>query len=216
MQITYFPPDGSPSSHATGAWEFGYALDGRAVIDVWQVPGRDTLAGAPRSADQECGLCVRIWDAGLQLWRFTFHGTAHGRLIHMYAREIDDEIVMEQAEGGDLVRWIFSDVRPESFHWRSRRSADGGASWRLQQRVRADRAARQPQQVIRIRHDKPSSSDQHGGERAGQQERSEREMRLPGRAPGGDEAHPGDGGEQVPEEQPGSQRAGAEPAQVQA
>ena len=139
--ITYYPPDGSPSSHATGTWEFGYALDGRAVIDVWQVPGRDTLAGAPRAADQECGLCVRIWDPGLQLWRFTFHGTAHGHLIHMYAREIDDEIVMEQAQGGDLIRWIFSDIRPESFRWRSQRSTDGGAHWRLEQQVRADRAA---------------------------------------------------------------------------
>jgi hypothetical protein len=141
MHITYDPPDGSPGSRATGTWEFGYALDGRAVIDVWQVPGRDTLAGAPRAADQECGLCVRIWDPCLQLWRFTFHGTAHGHLIHMYAREIDDEIVMEQAQGGDLIRWIFSDIQPESFRWRSQRSTDGGASWRLEQQVRADRAA---------------------------------------------------------------------------
>jgi len=139
--ITYYPPDGSPGSHATGTWEFGYALDGRAVIDVWQVPGRDTLAGAPRAADQECGLCVRIWDPCLQLWRFTFHGTAHGDLIHMYAREIGDEIIMEQAEGGDLIRWIFSDIRPQSFRWHNQRSTDGGAHWRLEQQVRADLAA---------------------------------------------------------------------------
>ena len=91
------------------------------MIDVWQVPGRDRLAGAPRAAGQECGLCVRIWDPGLQLWRFTFHGTAHGHLIHMYARVIGDEIVMEQAQGGDLLRWIFSDIGPESFRWRSQR-----------------------------------------------------------------------------------------------
>ena len=141
MRITYYPPDGSPNSRATGTWEFSYALDGRAVIDVWQVPGRDTLAGAPRGADQESGLCVRIWDPSLQLWRFTFHGTAHGHLIHMYAREIGEEMVMERAEGGDLVRWIFFDIGPESFHWRSQRSTDGGVSWRLEQLVRADRAA---------------------------------------------------------------------------
>jgi hypothetical protein len=140
MHITYYPPDGAPSSRATGTWEFGYALDGRAVIDVWKVPGRDTLAGAPRRADQESGLCVRIWDPRLQLWRFTFHGTAHGHLIHMYAREIGDEIVMERAGGGDLIRWIFSNIGPESFHWRSQRSTDGGASWRLEQQVWADRA----------------------------------------------------------------------------
>jgi hypothetical protein len=59
----------------------------------------------------------------------------------MYAREIDDEIVMEQAQGGDLIRWIFSDIRPQSFRWHSQRSTDGGANWRLEQQVRADRAA---------------------------------------------------------------------------
>jgi hypothetical protein len=139
-RITYHPADGSPDLHVTGAWEFGYALDGRAVIDVWQVPGRDCLGGVARAADQECGLCVRIWDPRLQLWRFTFHGTARGDLIHMYAREIGDEIVMERADGGDLVRWVFSDVRPESFRWRSERSNDGGASWRLEQSVQADNA----------------------------------------------------------------------------
>lgn len=141
IRISYRSPDGSPARHATGEWEFGYALDGRAVIDVWQVPGRDALAGAARGADQECGLCVRIWDPRLQLWRCTFHGTAHGDLIHMFARVIDDEIVMERAAGGQLVRWIFSDIRPDSFHWRSERSADGGGSWRLEQQVDADRAA---------------------------------------------------------------------------
>jgi hypothetical protein len=58
----------------------------------------------------------------------------------MYAREIDDEMVMERADGSDLVRWVFSDVRPESFGWRSERSSDGGASWRLEQSVRASKA----------------------------------------------------------------------------
>jgi hypothetical protein len=38
----------------------------------------------------------------------------HGHLIHMYARQIEDEIVREQAECGDLVRWIFSGIRPGS------------------------------------------------------------------------------------------------------
>lgn len=140
--VTYLAADGSPARHADGDWEFGYALEGRAVIDVWQVPGREALAGAPRSPDQECGLCVRIWNAGLQLWRFTFHGTARGDVVHMFAREIGDEIVMEGAESGELVRWVFSDIDAESFSWRSEHSQDGGRTWRRQQDVRARRALR--------------------------------------------------------------------------
>ncbi|MFF5019392.1 hypothetical protein [Streptomyces sp. NPDC001165] len=57
----------------------------------------------------------------------------------MYARQIDDEIVMERAAGSDLVRWTFTDITAETFHWRNERSADGGHTWRLDQEVSARR-----------------------------------------------------------------------------
>lgn len=139
MQITYYPANGSPARHITGEWEFGYALEGRAVIDVWQWPRRDELDNTVRSPDQECGLCVRIWDPRLQLWRFTFHGTARGDVLHMYARQIGDEIVMERAAGGDLIRWTFTDIRTETFRWKNERSTTGGRTWRLDQEVTAHR-----------------------------------------------------------------------------
>ncbi|OMI35783.1 hypothetical protein [Streptomyces sparsogenes] len=138
-RITYYPTDGSPARHVSGEWEFGYALEGRAVLDVWRWPGREELLASGRAPDQECGLCVRIWDPRLQLWRFTFHGTAHGDLVHMYARQIDDEIVMERAAGGDLVRWTFTDITAAAFHWRNERSTDGGHTWRLDQEADARR-----------------------------------------------------------------------------
>ncbi|MFD8598562.1 hypothetical protein ACFV1L_26515 [Kitasatospora sp. NPDC059646] len=137
--ITYHPADGSPAHRVSGEWEFGYALEGRAVLDVWRWPGQQDLAGADRAADQECGLCVRIWDPRLQLWRFTFHGTARGDQVQMYARRIGDEIVMERATGTALVRWTFADITADAFHWRNERSSDGGATWRLDQEVSARR-----------------------------------------------------------------------------
>ncbi|HEY2950158.1 MAG TPA: hypothetical protein VGJ53_17455 [Micromonosporaceae bacterium] len=139
IRITQYSPDGSAPRHADGDWEFGYALEGRAVIDVWRVPSRAALAGAPRAAGQECGLCVRIWDPRLQLWRFTFHGTAHGDQVQMLARQIADEMVMERAEDGRLIRWIFADISKGSFSWRSETSCDGGRTWRLDQQVHATR-----------------------------------------------------------------------------
>ena len=60
------------------------------------------------------------------------------------------------------------------------------------------------------------TAEQHGSERAGQQERAEREVRPSRGQLHGDEGHAGDSGECVPEEQPGGQRTEAEPAQVQA
>jgi hypothetical protein len=128
-----------PARHAEGDWEFAYALEGRAVIDVWQVPGRRVLGGAARAPQQECGLCVRIWDPRLQLWRFTFHGTACGDVVHMYAREVGNEMILERAEGGELIRWIFAEIRADSFSWRGEISRDGGRTWRLEQEVSARR-----------------------------------------------------------------------------
>jgi hypothetical protein len=137
--ITVHPAGGSPPRHAAGEWEFGYALEGRAVIDVWQVPPRDELADGQRQPSQEIGLCVRIWDPRLQLWRFTFHGTAYGAVVHMLARQVGDEMVLEQADVGRLTRWIFSDIGPTFFSWRSEVSTDGGAMWRLEQELTASR-----------------------------------------------------------------------------
>ncbi|MGR7001967.1 hypothetical protein ACU686_34670 [Yinghuangia aomiensis] len=138
-RITYHPADGAPPYSVSGAWEFGYALDGRAVIDVWRRPALDDAPAEGRAPDRESGLCVRIWDPRLQLWRFTFHGTAHGDAVHMYARRIGDEIVMERARGGTLVRWIFADVTADAFHWRNERSTDRGHTWHLDQEVHARR-----------------------------------------------------------------------------
>ncbi|MGW1512402.1 hypothetical protein [Streptomyces sp. NPDC002394] len=138
-RITYHPADGSPARTVDGAWEFGYALEGRAVLDVWQWPAREDLPAEGRAADQECGLCVRVWDPRLQLWRFTFHGTSRGDVVQMYARRVGDEIVMERAVGGDFVRWTFGRITADTFHWRNERSTDGGRTWRLDQEVEARR-----------------------------------------------------------------------------
>lgn len=140
-RIRYFPADGSPPRLAEGEWEFGLALEGRAVIDVWQVPRRSALGDGHRSPSQECGLCVRIWDPRLRLWRFTFHSTATSLAIQMYARRIGDDIVMERADGSDLIRWTFTAIRQDAFQWRNERSRDGGHTWTLEQDVDARRVA---------------------------------------------------------------------------
>ncbi|GAA3290664.1 hypothetical protein Dvina_19180 [Dactylosporangium vinaceum] len=113
---------------AEGSWTFVDALDGRAVLDEWRV-------------GPEIGLCVRIWDERLRLWRFTFHSTATSVVIHMYARTVRDEIVLERAEADRLERWVFHTIQPDTFRWRSD-VAYGGAPWQTIQTVEAVRAAR--------------------------------------------------------------------------
>ena len=136
MSIRYLPL-GQPVRTAQGEWEFSYALEGRAVIDVWQVPPRDqVLSGSPTA---ECGLCVRIYDPGLDAWRFTFHGPVNRRQIDMVCRVVGDEIVQERSdETGDL-RWIFYDIEKNRFSWRAERRAAGAEDWRIEQYIFAER-----------------------------------------------------------------------------
>ena len=110
-----------------GSWTFIDALDGRAVLDEWRV-------------GPEIGLCVRIWDERMRLWRFTFHSTATSVVIHMYARTIGDEIILERAEADQLERWVFHTIQPDTFSWRSDVSR-GGGPWTTVQTVDAVRMA---------------------------------------------------------------------------
>lgn len=136
--VSYLRPDGSPGRQITGEWEFSYALDGRAVVDVWRVPA-GTIPCA--DAQREVGLCVRIWDPRLQLWRFTFHSTATTTVIHMYARQVGPEIVLERAEADRIERWVFHDIQPATFSWRNEISHNGGP-WQTVQTVRAQRTTK--------------------------------------------------------------------------
>jgi hypothetical protein len=136
--IIYFPLLGA-ERRVEGEWEFGYALEGRAVIDVWQVPPRAQLGGLERTTGQECGLCVRVYDPRLKLWRFTFHGPVLGVTINMLAFEVGPDIVQERFHNGRCERWIFSDISENRFLWRSVTSTDGGVNWRTNQTVEARR-----------------------------------------------------------------------------
>ncbi len=136
--ITYFPLHG-PERREKGEWTFGYALEGRAVIDVWQVPPRAQLREVSGLTSRECGLCVRVYDPRLKLWRFTFHGPVHQVTINMLAFAVGPDIVQERFHNGDRERWIFSDISHQRFSWRSVVSTDGGATWRLTQTVEARR-----------------------------------------------------------------------------
>src|SRR5919205_214482 len=55
-----------------GEWHFGWALDGRALADVWISPSRAARSAGAR--DGEWGLSLRFWDDALGAFRSTWHG----------------------------------------------------------------------------------------------------------------------------------------------
>jgi hypothetical protein len=128
VQVTTFDPDGSSRS-ASGEWSFGWALGGRAIVDVWNVPGR------------EHGMAVRFFDPTIGVWRVSWSGPVTGRQIIFTAREQGEEIVLEGEEDGLPVKWIFSQIEDDSFRWHAVCSRDGGESWQIMQEMRLTRSA---------------------------------------------------------------------------
>ncbi|MGY1691645.1 hypothetical protein [Geodermatophilus sp. SYSU D01105] len=137
LRVVDIAPDGTQSVR-DGEWHFGWALDGRALADVWISPSRASrAAGAP---DGEWGLSLRFWDAALGAYRSTWHGPARGWVIPFTARPTADGLALEGERDGTRLRWVFSEVGPRSFRWRAEEDEDG-RGFRVRQRFEATRAA---------------------------------------------------------------------------
>ncbi len=138
VDITNYGPDGT-ATRVPGEWHFGWALEGRAVMDVWIAPRR-SLRGATESG--EYGVTVRIFEPAIDAWRSTWIGPARGAVKPFIARQVGDEIVLDGRFGADrLERWIFSDIAPTGFRWRYVASDDGGSTWTTVQEMAARRAS---------------------------------------------------------------------------
>ena len=46
-------------------------------------------------------------------------------------KEGSDIVQLGKSPDGNLIRWSFRDITPQSFRWRGEVSVDGGATWRL-------------------------------------------------------------------------------------
>lgn len=139
LDVIYYDESGAVRRQTSGEWHFGWALEGRAIEDVWIVPPR-TQRSSGGQAPGEYGATLRFYDPSIDAWRSTWHGPVHGIVWPFIARQEDDAIVLTRTEeDGALTRWIFDRIEPNSFHWRAIISADGGKSWRLEQEMFAKR-----------------------------------------------------------------------------
>lgn len=139
LDVIYYDEGGKVRLRAPGEWHFGWALEGRAIEDVWIVPprGQRPAGGTPPG---EYGATLRFYDPKIDAWRSTWHGPVRGIVWPFIAQAEGEEMVLARAEDdGALIRWIFSRIEPTSFHWRAVRSNDGGKTWRLEQEMFATR-----------------------------------------------------------------------------
>lgn len=137
LRVTNIPPNG-PRSEVEGEVHFAWALEGRAVVDVWIAPRRSQRNGYGIGF---YGTTVRFFDPKIDAWRSTWIAPGSGAVMPFIGRLVEDEIVLEgRFTEGTRTRWIFSEIVPARFHWRAVESQDGGATWTTVQEMDARRA----------------------------------------------------------------------------
>jgi hypothetical protein len=131
LENTSHGADGTVST-VQGEWHFAWVLGGRAIQDVI------FAVGAP---PEERGTSIRAFDERIDAWWVTWMAPAGGEFVQLKASPIDGgiEVIGAGMDTGQLERWSFSEITPDSFVWQGRSSSDGGATWQLDQEMHARR-----------------------------------------------------------------------------
>ena len=123
-----------------GEVHFGWVLEGRAVQDVWIMPPRaERTANLDRNHNRY-GTTLRVWDPSIQAWRVTWINPVTGRRNELIGRRIGPDIVQVGTHAdGTPIRWIFTEITPDSFRWVGEALQPDGKTWKLEDEFRAKR-----------------------------------------------------------------------------
>jgi len=115
-----------PSPTVTkGEVHFNWILGGRAVQDVWGSLDPKNGHLVP------WGTTVRYYDPHLGAWRSTWIAPRQKAVRRFIGRKVGREIVLqEENRGVRTERWVFSDIRLNSFRWYALKKPRRGSRWR--------------------------------------------------------------------------------------
>lgn len=107
---------------------FGWVLEGRAIQDVWIRP------------NFFYGTTLRIYDPKIDAWHIIWSDPLQQYYTRQIGRKKGNDIVQEGTnEAGELSRWSFTNITPDSFHWHGEHSTDQGKTWKVQAEFYANR-----------------------------------------------------------------------------
>lgn len=108
---------------------FGWALEGRAIQDVWIAPAlRCRKAG---DQTRMYGTTLRVYDPESDLWHITWIDPVKQAFNRMTGRRHGDDIVQEYVESGVRRQWLFTEILADSFHWVAREASGGRDGWKV-------------------------------------------------------------------------------------
>jgi hypothetical protein len=113
---------------APGEIHAAWVLEGRAIQDVWILPG------------VFYGSTLRVFDPGLDAWHILWSDPMRQYYTRQIGRARGMDIVQEGTNSdGVSVRWSFTERTATSFHWLGERQLAGG-DWKLEAEFFARRA----------------------------------------------------------------------------
>jgi len=142
IDVTTILEDGT-THQGRGEVHAGWVLQGRAIQDVWMIPRRrDRQPGIEPlpGAGNWYGTTLRIYDPELNAWRIMWSDPATNFFAQQIGRAQGADIVQTGLDPrGGSMRWVFSKIQPDSFHWTAERAPDD-RTWRREVDIRARRA----------------------------------------------------------------------------
>ncbi|WP_235911989.1 hypothetical protein [Mesorhizobium xinjiangense] len=117
MDVLAYDTDGS-TREATGSIHFGWVLQGRAIQDIWRIPGY--RPGQPDDTAQSYmfGTTLRVFDPALDAWHIIWADPVRQFYSTQIGRAAGRDIVQEGTDGkGVANRWSFTEITDHSFHW---------------------------------------------------------------------------------------------------
>jgi len=113
--------DDGTQHRGVGEIHFAWVLEGRAIQDVWILPG------------VFYGTTLRVYDPGLDAWHILWSDPVRQFYTRQIGRADGDDIVqLGKNDAGEAVRWSFRNIKSDAFRWLGERSRDHGKSWQLQ------------------------------------------------------------------------------------
>lgn len=116
-----------------GEAHFGWVLEGRAVQDVWIMPTRGERKGPPDRTRNMYGTTLRIWDPAIEAWRVTWNNPVNGTRDELVGRWSGKDVVQGGTHSdGTPIRWIFTEITADGFHWMGEALEANGNTWKLE------------------------------------------------------------------------------------
>jgi hypothetical protein len=116
-----------------GEAHFGWALEGRAIQDVWIMPRVSDRTPHVDKQMNMYGTTLRVWDPTIQAWQITWTNPAGDHHERQIGRRVGNDVVqIGHRSDGTTTRWTFSEITKDSFHWTGEALNPDGKTWSVE------------------------------------------------------------------------------------